>query len=449
LQVGNIFRDKVLTPYGYTFRRISMRNIRAALVAMAITLCLITLTSAALGSQKVLHSFHGHPADQPDAALVFDSAGNLYGTTAFGGRSGCFAGCGTVFELSPTSGGGWSYRAIYSFHGGSDGDDPIGTLVFDTAGNLYGTTQAGGSNACSGGCGTVFELTPATGGGWTESVLYRFDGTDGQQPYAGVTLDTAGNIYGTTFVGGSGACPGGCGIAFQLTFSSGVWNETVLYAFNGGSDGANPETPLTFDALGNLYGTTVSGGTGSCGGAPCGVVFELTPSSGGGWTQSVLHSFKGGKKDGGGPIGGLIFDLAGNLYGTTNNGGSRKCGADGCGTVFELTSSAGVWTETILHKFQGGTDGSTPYNVALVIDSAGALYGTTLLGGRSACNCGTVFKLTPGSSGKWSRKTLYAFDGTRGSNPNAGLIFDGTGSLYGTANSGGADGLGVAFKITP
>ena len=418
---------------------------RAALLTVAVIVTLITLVSAAWGHERVLHSFHNRPANQAVAGLVFDSAGNLYGTTAFGGRAQCFAGCGTVYKLTPISGGGWSYRVIYAFHGGHDGASPTGTLTLDLAGNLYGTTQGGGSNAWSGGCGTVFELAPSSGGGWTENVLYRFSGTNGQQPYAGLTLDAAGNIYGTTFVGGSGNCLGGCGVAFELTPSGGQWNETVLYNFTGGNDGAAPVAPMIFDANGNLYGTASTGGVGSCGGATCGVVFELTPS-GSGWTENVLYSFKGGKQDGGSPLGALVFDPSGNLYGTTSNGGSQACN-DGCGTVFELTPSANTWTEAVLHRFQGGNDGAVPYNVALVLDQAGALYGTTLLGGRSACTCGTAFKLTPGSNGKWNRSLLEAFDGKNGSNPNAGLIFDATGNLYGTAGGGGSDGFGVVFEI--
>jgi uncharacterized repeat protein (TIGR03803 family) len=421
---------------------------RRALLTATVIATLTILARPAWGHEKVLRSFRNHPANQAVAALVFDSAGNLYGATAFGGRTRCFAGCGTVFKLTPISGGGWSYRVIYSFRGGQDGVGPTGTLAVDSAGNLYGTTQAGGSSACSGGCGTVFKLIPSSGGGWSENVLYRFDGSNGQQPYAGVTLDAAGNIYGTTFVGGSRNCFGGCGVAFELTSSGGQWNETILHSFTGGSDGAYPVAPLIFDVQGNLYGTTAQGGVGSCGGTACGVVFELIPSSGG-WTESVLYSFKGGKQDGGSPGGALVFDLSGNLYGTTSGGGSFQACNDGCGTVFELTPSANAWTETVLHKFQAGKDGAVPYNVALVLDQGGALYGTTLLGGRNACNCGTAFKLTPNSNGKWTRSSLYAFDGRHGSNPNAGLIFDATGNLYGTAGGGGAAGFGVVFEITP
>jgi uncharacterized repeat protein (TIGR03803 family) len=417
---------------------------RASLLTAAVIFTLIALVSAAWGHEKVLHSFHNHPANQADTGLVFDSAGNLYGTTAFGGRTQCFAGCGTVFKLTPTSDGGWSYGVIYSFHGGRDGQGP-GPLAVDSKGNLYGTTAGGGSNACSGGCGTVFELTPSSSGKWTEKVLYRFDGSNGKQPEAGVTLDSAGNLYGTTSVGGSG-CWSGCGVAFELALSGSQWNETVLYRFKGGSDGAYPVAPLIFDVQGNLYSTTASGGVGSCGGTACGVVFELIPSSGR-WTESVLYSFKGGE-DGGSPIAGLTFDSLGNLYGTTDGGGSQIC-QGGCGTIFELTPSAGEWTKTMLHRFQGGKDGANPYVGSLVFDPAGNLYGTTLFGGRSTCNCGTAFKLTLRSDGKWSESLLYAFDGKHGSTPFAGLILDATGNLYGTTSGGGSDGFGVVFEITP
>ncbi len=421
-------------------------KLKAVLVTAAVVATLITLVNAAWGHEKVLHSFHNHPSNTPAPGLVFDSAGNLYGTTPFGGLQRCVRGCGTIFQLAPRAGGGWGYHVIYSFRGGQDGAEPSGPLTVDSGGNLYGTTQGGGSSACNNGCGTVFEMT-SSAGVWTENVLYRFNGTNGIQPYAGVTLDAAGNIFGTTLIGGTGDCGGGCGIAFELTPSGGEWTETVLYRFTGGSDGALPVAPMIFDGSGNLYGTASAGGIGSCGGTTCGVVFELTPA-GSGWTETVLYSFTGGKHDGGSPLGALVFDSSGTLYGTTERGGSRACNG-GCGTVFELTPSATAWTETVLHIFQNKKDGAYPYNVALVFDQAGALYGTTTSGGRSDCGCGTAFKLTPSSSGKWSKRSLYAFDGTHGADPNAGLILDATGNLYGTA-SGGGDGIfGVVFEITP
>jgi uncharacterized repeat protein (TIGR03803 family) len=419
---------------------------KTALVIAAFIACGIAENSA-LGREMVLHSFHNHPANQPIAGLVMDAAGNLYGTTVFGGDKRCFDGCGTVFELAPLAGGGWSYTVIYAFHGGQDGASPAGTLSTDLAGNLNGTTQGGGSNACSGGCGTVFELSPTSNGGWTENVLFRFDGKDGQQPYAGVVLDAAGNLYGTTFVGGSDNCLDGCGVAFELSPSGGQWSETILHTFTGGSDGEAPVAPMVLDTQGNLYGTTDQGGTGSCGGASCGLVFKLTPT-GNDWTETVLYRFKGGKEDGGIPHGALIFDLTGNLYGTTFGGGSNAC-SDGCGTVFKLTPSGNAWTETVLHRFQGGRDGANPYNVALVLDQAGALYGTTVYGGRSTCDCGTAFKLTPASNGKFNRTLLYAFDGKHGANPNAGVILDAMGNIFSTAVGGGSDGFGVVFEITP
>jgi uncharacterized repeat protein (TIGR03803 family) len=421
---------------------------RAVPVTVAVVAALITLVSAALGRERVIHSFQDHPADLPVAGLIFDSAGNLYGTTHFGGDPLCDLGCGTVFKLAPISGGGWSYSVIYSFHGGRDGGGPAGALAIDSAGNLYGTTESGGSNECGGGgCGTVFKLTPSSRGKWAENVLYRFNGTSGELPYAGVVLDAAGNIYGTTIMGGSAGCSGGCGVAFELTRSGSQWNESVLYRFSGGSDGAYPYAPLIFDVQGNLYGTASQGGVGLCGGVTCGVAFELTPSSGGGWTEKVLYSFRGGK-DGGSPVGGLSFDSAGNLYGTTYTGGSKVC-QHGCGTVFELTQSSGQWTETILHRFQGGKDGANPYSVSLVRDQVGNLYGTTVMGGQSVCNCGTVFKLTPGTDGQWTRRSVYAFDGKHGSFPYAGLVINATGTLYGTAVGGGSSGFGVVFEIMP
>src|ERR1019366_934096 len=210
-------------------------------------------------------------------------------------------------------------KVLYSFiHNGTDGGFPQAGLIFDAAGNLYGTTSEGGtSSSCSGGCGTVFELTPTAGGGWTEKVLHNFNsnGTDGANPYAGLIFDAAGNLYGTTTVGGTYYY----GTVFELTpTAGGGWTEKVLHSFNyNGTDGNNPQASLTIDAAGNLYGTTSGGGTY---GNYKGTVFELTPAAGGDWTETVLHNFVG--PDGAAPLAGLIFDAAGNLYGTTSGGGT-------------------------------------------------------------------------------------------------------------------------------
>jgi uncharacterized repeat protein (TIGR03803 family) len=325
-------------------------------------------------AEKVLYSFAGGTdGESPAAALIFDLAGNLYGTTELGGAYGAY---GTVFELAPGTGGRWTETVLHSFGKGKDGQAPEASLIFDAAGNLYGTTYGGGAHAD----GTVFALTPGTNGKWTEKVLHSFDFWDGETPVASLVFDAGGNLYGTTSSGNR------LGTAFQLAPSAdGKWTARVLASEIGA-----PCAPLIFDSAGNLYGT-------SSGGAryPVGDAFQLIPGAGGTWTEKVIHGFDG--YSGGHPQGGLIFDTAGNLYGTTTNGGTGKPNA---GVVFELSPGAdGTWVETVLHRFQrNGKDGANPYG-ELVRDSAGNLYGTTLQGGSpvSGCNgsgCGTVFEIT-------------------------------------------------------
>src|SRR5579872_3961646 len=270
---------------------------------------------------------------------------------------------------------------LYSFMGGNDGYEAQGTLVADASGNLYGTTTWGGSQVTCGGdpgCGTVFELTPLPGGGWTETVLYSFlGGSDGGEPgYGALILDAAGNLYGTTLQGGTAtdACPQGCGTVFELTpppQPGGAWSETVLHSFQGGSsDAALPTSGVVFDQNGNLYGNTIEGGSG-------GTVFELSPPQvpGGAWTETLIYTFNG-SSDGVSPFGALLFEPPDDLYGTTFFGGSR-CPPGGCGTVFNLHhSSDGSWSESILYSF-GGVDGNNPE--AGVIPCRHAVANTTTL----------------------------------------------------------------------
>jgi uncharacterized repeat protein (TIGR03803 family) len=340
----------------------------------------------------VLHDFGGMDGVFPNG-LIFDAAGVLYGTTEGGGGWGrpCnpTGGCGTVFELSPEAGGGWTEQVLYSFCAQTDctdGDEPYAGLIFDAAGNLYGTTFYGGTY----GYGTVFELTPEAGGGWTEKVVYSFNpnnGTDGAYPYAGLIFDNNGNLYGTTSYGGTYDY----GMVFELTpAQGGGWTEQVLYSFNfNGTDGYGPLACLIFDKAGNLFGTTVFGGT-----YDSGTVFELTPAEGGGWTEKVPHSFNG-RNDGANPYAGLILDENGNLYGTTAGGQGRthEAGANNAGTVFELMpTKGGGWAEKVLHSFSSnGRDGASP-GAGLIFDAAGNLYGTTSLGGPYGF--GTVFEIT-------------------------------------------------------
>src|ERR1039458_10243465 len=408
-------------------------GLRAVLAIIAATL--FVTSTWATAQEKVLYSFYGGTdGNGPEAGLIFDAAGNLYGTTGAGGT----ANAGTAFELTPTAGGGWTETVLHSFtpyYG--DGTGPSAGLIFDAAGNLYGTTRGGGTY----GAGTVFELTPAGGGSWTEKVLYSFGayGTDGVVPYAGLIFDAAGNLYGTTNAGGTYYQ---YGTVFELTpAGGGNWTETVLHNFvANGTDGYYPWAGLAFDRFGNLYGTTQDGGT-----YVVGTVFELTPAGGGNWTETVLHNFNNNGTDGIIPLAGLIFDAAGNLYGTTTEGGTP-----GGGTVFELTpAGGGSWTEKVLYNFNyNGTDGWGP-QVGLVFDAAGNLYGTTPWGGTYTD--GTVFELTPAGSGGWTETVLHNFNefgNGDGYYPLAGLILDAAGNLYGTTSVGGTYyNYGTVFEL--
>jgi len=351
----------------------------------------------------------------------------------------------TLLVTSTWAATNWREKVLHNFGNGTDGVEVYAGLVRDAAGNLYGTTYQGGtgSNCGVGGCGTVFELIP-TGGGWTEQVLHNFnnDGTDGFLPYAGLILDAEGNLYGTTVLGGTY----GPGTVFELSpTAGGGWTEQVLYSFcpqTNCPDGSIPYAGLVFDAAGNLYGTAEEGGT-----YGYGTVFKLSP--GNPWTETVLYSFcaQTNCTDGGLPDAGLIFDAAGNLYGTTRSGGDYGGGDAGPGTVFELTAAG---TETVLHSFgYFPTDGLFPY-AGLTFDTAGNLYSTTIAGGSHLY--GTVFKLTPAGGGIWTEQVLHSFsnNGTDGFNPSAGLIFDAAGNLYSTTSEGGAyNYAGTVFELSP
>jgi uncharacterized repeat protein (TIGR03803 family) len=257
--------------------------------------------------------------------------------------------------LSPGARAQSKYRTLYAFTDGKDGGSPVVSLILDPAGNLYGTTLVGGTG-CSV-CGTAFELTPKAGGTWKERVLYDFNPKGGATPYAGMIFDASGNLYGTTYEGGAH----GFGTVYQLTPSNGGWTHRVLYSFVPGRDGGGfkPSAGLIFDSSGNLYGTTSFGGANLNG-----TVFRLTPGSGGAWVEDVLYQFTGGD-DGGNPAGGLIFDAEGNLYGTTPYGGTHTAGV-----VFELKPSNEVWTISVLYSFTGGIDGGRPDLASLAMDGA-------------------------------------------------------------------------------
>jgi len=334
----------------------------------------------------------------PQADLAFDLNGNLYSTTYEGGKYGN----GTVFQLKPPgTGAAWTENVLHNFTG--DGSIPLGgVLVVGKQGTLLGTTGGGGV-----GCGVVFELAPpASGSGWTEHIVHAFSCVpDGNGPQGDLIRDHAGNVYGTTNAGGTGNCFNGCGTVFMLSPPSspgGAWTETVLYSFLNTPDGVGPWAGLVRDSTGYLYGTTYRGGahTSSCYQVGCGTVFQLSPPSspGGAWTETVIYNFTGAS-DGSQPLAGLAIDQKGNLYGTASAGGDLNCNPGsnfgGCGVVFKMSPSpAGGWTETVLHAFTGAPDGSDPE--AGLILKAGALYGTTVRGGTGPDGgMGTVFEVVP------------------------------------------------------
>ncbi len=415
---------------------------------LTLFLVAVLLVSAASGStETVLYSFAGgSDGTLPTSALVADKLGNLYGTTSEGGNSnacGPFGvqSCGVVFQLTSSS-GGWTESVIYSFTGGTDGGTPYGGLVVDSAGNLYGTTSAGGAS----GQGTVFELTPGSGGTWTETVLHSFTGgSDGAYPRAGLIMK-GNSLFGTTVQGGSGTTcglfGGSCGTVFKLVHSKSGWTEKVLYSFLGGSDGGFPFAGLVMDKPGNLYGTTTQYGA-SC----CGTAFELKHGKGS-WTEGTLYSFTGGA-DGSYPEGSLVFGGPRSLYGTTSVGG-----ASGVGTVFQLKYNNGSWTLSTLHTFTDSPDGAVPE--AGLVKRGNTFYGTTYNGGTgSSCGpfggtpCGTVFSLTH-SHQSWTESVVYSFVGTPdAAQPEGSLILDKSGNLYGTGLTGGTSGNGAVFEITP
>jgi uncharacterized repeat protein (TIGR03803 family) len=402
-------------------RRFSINITLSTVFALAV----LMFPSAQAQTYQVIHSFTGgQDGGSPYAGLSLDKGGNLYGTTFGGGTSGS----GAVFQLKRKN-SSFVFNPLYSFAGGSDGANPEARVIFGSDGALYGTTRGGYPN----GLGTVFKLRPSPSAcksalcSWTETVLYSFKGgTDGAYPGFGeLIFDRAGNIYGTTLSGGNN---GSNGTVYQLTPSGSGWTEGVLYRF-AVNDGAMPVSGVILDNAGNLYGTTIAGGLSNSG-----TVFQLTYAAGSGWTETFLYSFRGGN-DGNLPIGGLVFDSSGNLYGTTSNGGQG-----GGGTVFKLTPSGGGWTYSLVYSFTGGYQ-CGPWGTLLM--DGGNLYGTTVCDG--AKNAGNVFKLTP--SGTYT--SLYDFaGGSDGKNPYCRVVFDANGNLYGTAYAGG-QGYGVVWEITP
>lgn len=363
-----------------------------------------------------------------------------------------------LFLFAAVSMSAQTFNVIYNFTGGTDGGDPVGGLAIDPAGNLYGSAFTGGA-----GYGTTYELSPS-GSGWTFNTLYSFLGfpaNDGAGP-TGVYVASDGALIGETQAGGK-RCRGlpqydGCGTVYELTPAPRT--ERVLYRFTGGLHGIAPYglQPVALHN-GDLYSTAFQGGAyGSCiYGYACGASFKLTPNSGTGpWTETVTWDFGSGS-DGAEPASGVIFDTAGNMYGTALAGGtSSGCitqGYSGCGVVYELSPSGSGWTETIIYDFRGGADGGAPYS-GLVIDRAGNLFGATAYAGSGSG--GTIYELSPATGGGWTFHLLYSFAGS-GAGPNgqciscpgsyAPLITDGSGNLYGTTFNDGAFGLGMAFEL--
>jgi uncharacterized repeat protein (TIGR03803 family) len=403
---------------------------RGAMV-LVITAVLVAFATQSLEARtlKTLYAFKGSPdGSGPNTGPIQDKLGNFYSTTYAGGIKQW----GTVYKIDPKG----KETVLHSFVGGKDGTTPTSGLIMDAEGNLYGTTHLGGSSNCfdGTGCGVVYKMSHSKRG-WQETILYVFTGgADGAYPaYGNLARDAAGNFYGTTLYGGSGNWPNGSGVVYKLTHTSSGWKEHVLYAFgkNSQTDGASPYGGVILGAAGNVYGTTYYGGS-----SGFGTVFKIDPSG----SETVLYNFKAGTTDGGGPFDAPVRDEAGNLYGTTAYGGDPTCS---CGTVFKIDANG---TETLLHIFTGYPfDGDGPG--LLVQDQAGDLYGTTGSGGNNSncrdsnnqpSGCGVIFEVNT----KGKEIILHNFSVGDGVGP-AGLNLNG-GSLYGAAGFGN----GLVFKFT-
>jgi hypothetical protein len=397
-------------------------------------------------TETTIYNFGAKGApNSPDSGIVLGKSGTLYGVTAFGGT-----GHGVVYSLKLVA-GGWQETALYTFTGGSDGGTPYTAPLLDANGNIYGTAQSGGTS----GVGLVYELSPNSGGTWQETVLYSFTGlADGGYPSGNLVFDQAGNLYGSNSGDGNQrteACQntGGCGVIFKLSpESGGKWGFHLLHTFSGGRDGVGSAW-LTFDPAGNLFGAAAGAWEGFELPSAPGLVFRLTPTASGPWKDSVVYAFRGAA-DGGLPSA-VIFGPDGSMYGTGADGGLvNNCqsgyGPMGCGVVFKISPTAdGGWKETAIYAFTGGSDGNDPVG-ALVFDN-GKLYGATLLGG--SFGYGVIFELAPSSGGEeWNESVAYTFD-TQGSLPTGTLAVDAKGNLFGTARDGGANLGGVAFELAP
>jgi uncharacterized repeat protein (TIGR03803 family) len=402
-------------------------------MGILVTAVLLAALALAADREHVIYSFAGdEDGEYADTDLILDGNGNVYGTTVQGGQFGS----GTVFQLS-RSNAVWTHNVLYNFTSGPDGGEPYKGVTLDSQGNLYGTAVIGGLHegpCIDQGCGVVYELKNA-GGVWTQTVIHKFrGGDDGYGPGAGVTIDAKGDIYGTTPTGGAQ----GLGVVYQLHRNAGGnWTERIIHTFTGGADGAGGSAGrLIFDEHGNIIGNCTAGGANGAG-----AVFELTPTQAGEWNMVPLYEFKG-TPDSGFPYGGLLRTTDGDLYGTTYYDGANQLG-----TIYRLRRQNGVWSETALYSFKGGSDGSGPIS-NLVIAGDGNLYGTTSEGGAE-CSCGTIFRVSLGAEPGYS--VVYRFTGL----PDGAFAYNGMvagpggATLYGATVHGGALNEGAIYELIP
>jgi uncharacterized repeat protein (TIGR03803 family) len=414
-------------------------NTTAGLTIFFFAFTLLGTGTFAAAQETVLHSFSDTGTDgyYPQAGVTFDAKGNLYGTTTNGGANNL----GTVFKVNPRNGDEVVLEDIFVI-ASEDGSVPYASLTFDPSGGdvgqgiFWGTTTTGGTDNM----GTFFTMSPTQGNtGYEPGDVYSFNGTDGANPYGSLLLHPYG-AFGTTAYGGAH----GSGIVWDVEHGNGFdnWGEKILHAFNNnGKDGTNPFAAVIIDASGNLYGTTPNGGANGNG-----TVYRLTPKTTGPWAETILYSFNENGTDGYNPYAGLVMDGSGNLYGTTISGGTYNGGI-----VYELTpTESGSWTETILHNFNVSDGDGFNLNGSLIFDASGNLYGTTVYGGTFGA--GTVFELSPPATGQtaWTETILYSFENTPdGAYPLSNLVFDSSGNLYGTTQQGGTNKVGTVFRITP
>jgi uncharacterized repeat protein (TIGR03803 family) len=433
------------------------KKVLAAVILTLTVILVLAIGTEATAFKNVYTFTGGTDGSIPASTLVFDGISTLYGTTIRGGAYGF----GVVFSVTRNSDGSLTEKVIYDFTGGEDGSIPYSPLIFDPAGNLYGTTEFGGTGACSyngySGCGTVFELSPNLDGSWSETVLYSFTGVlDGAFPaFGALTFDRTGNLYGATLDGGniSENCAYGCGTVFELIPASDrSWNESVLYRFDE-PHGWAPVGDLVFDKAGRIYGITNHGGGDrgpNCPAYPgCGTVYKLTPNLDGSWSQSILHYFLGQLNgDGGIAYSGMTLGPDGDLYGTTAWGAGP-----GYGGIFKLNrTGSGFGNYQWIYNFGSGTDGAVPYGRLTLDTKRQLIYGTTYEGGTGPCQnfsggCGTVFSLTQGSSG-YTVTVLYSFQNHPASYPTAGVIVV-SGYLFGAARGDSISTFGTVFGIRP